>query len=281
MKVVKVIGGLGNQMFQYAFYLQQKLYPENIPTLLDIKAFQKYKLHNGYEIENIFKNADNNYATDKDLKKLFGIYYYFGKLSNKSSKYIKQKNFGYDNKYLEMTSGYFNGYWQSEKFFKNIENDLRSHFGFSDIDNKNRELYQQIKDKNTISIHVRRGDYINHPVHGGICDLDYYNKAINYCLNNINECHFVMFSNDIEWCKANLNIDNVSYVDWNNNNSSYRDMQLMSLCKNNIIANSSFSWWGAWLNENPNKTVIAPNKWFNDDSINQKDICPSKWLRIE
>ncbi|MGQ4003439.1 alpha-1,2-fucosyltransferase [Francisellaceae bacterium CB52] len=281
MKIIKVLGGLGNQMFQYAFYLQQKATSQGSDTLLDISAFDKYKLHNGYELQKVFQNIDHKYATNDELKKLYGFYYYLGKLAQKSSKYIKQTDFGYNQKYLNLDQGYFNGYWQSEKYFKNVENHLREHFEFPELDLKGKELLNDLENKNTVSIHIRRGDYINHPDHGGICDQAYYQKAIKHFNQNIDNCHFMIFSNDIDWCKENIVTKSVSYVDWNAGENSYRDMHLMSLCKHNIIANSSFSWWGAWLNKNPDRIVIAPSKWLNSEQINQTDICPDDWIRIK
>ncbi|MBK2027220.1 alpha-1,2-fucosyltransferase [Allofrancisella guangzhouensis] len=285
MKIIKVLGGLGNQMFQYAFYLNHASNNNSKgASFLDISGFGKYKLHNGYELEKIFKNIDKKYASNHDFKALFGIFYYVSKVIKpafkKSKKYIKQKELEFDPAYLKLSEGYFSGYWQSEKYFKNVEDILRHHFKFPALDIRNQEFINNLDHKNTISIHVRRGDYVNHPDYQNICTLEYYKKGINYFLENYENCHFVIFSNEITWCRKNLKISNVSYVDWNNNDDCYKDMQLMSLCNHNIIANSSFSWWGAWLNDNKHKTVISPTKWVNQNFINPNDICPPQWTRI-
>lgn len=205
MKIVKVLGGLGNQMFQYAFYLNHADKSPNRKTLLDITSFAKYKLHNGYELEKVFENIDKKYASDKDFKDLFGIFYYLSKiikpLYKKSNKYIKQKELKFDQNYLEISNGYFNGYWQSEKYFKDIEGLIRCHFKFPNLDIKNQKFIDSLSTKNTVSIHIRRGDYVNHPDYKDICTLNYYKKAILHFTSIDKNCHFVVFSNDINWCK--------------------------------------------------------------------------------
>jgi len=144
---------------------------------------------------------------------------------------------------------------------------------------KNIRLLESMKNRNTVSIHVRRGDYIEHPTLGGVCNLKYYLNSIKYIKANVQDPFFIIFSNDIAWCKDSLDLDNSVYVDWNTGTSSFKDMQLMSLCKNNIIANSSFSWWGAWLNDNNNKIIVCPNKWLNDKNIGI-DVMPPQWHRV-
>ncbi len=124
------------------------------------------------------------------------------------------------------------------------------------------------------------GDYVNHPIHGGICTMDYYQQAIDIMKSKIVNPKFFIFSNDIEWCHSHLKLADAVYITGNKGENSYRDMQLMSMCKHNIIANSSFSWWGAWLNNNPDKIVIAPAKWFNDPKINTRDLIPDDWIKI-
>ena len=148
------------------------------------------------------------------------------------------------------------------------------------ISNKNLSLAKTIRETNSVSIHVRRGDYLME-IGWDTCNLEYYNKAIKYIEQILPHCTFYVFSDDILWCMKNLtNKYNFIYVDWNKGNDSWQDMYLMSQCKNNIIANSTFSWWGAWLNNNPQKIVITPSIWFNDRNPNDCDIIPDNWIKI-
>ena len=125
------------------------------------------------------------------------------------------------------------------------------------------------------SIHVRRGDYVKHPNHHPVQTIEYYNKSVEMVGKDTT---IVVFSDDIEWCKKNFNIDNIIYIE---DEKDYIELYLMSLCDNNIISNSSFSWWGAWLNTNENKKVIAPNKWFGSAiNENTNDIIPKGWIKI-
>lgn len=140
---------------------------------------------------------------------------------------------------------------------------------------------RRIIETNSVSIHIRRGDYlseINQGLYGGICTEMYYAKAITYICNKIDQPSFFVFSNEIDWVKNNVDIPNPTYIDFNNGADSWQDMFLMSQCKHNIIANSSFSWWGAWLNRNTNKIVITPSRFINLEE--DSDIIPDAWIRI-
>jgi hypothetical protein len=177
--------------------------------------------------------------------------------------------------------------WHTYLFPNEIKDILNKLFIFPDFnDNKNKNLQQIITSTNSVSIHLRRLDYMTDPKwrcsHGDICDIDYYVNAVTYIKQHVPNSQFVVFSDTSEWVKSNLPIENAIYVDWNKGKYSFRDMQLMSLCKHNIIANSSFSWWGAWLNQNPNKIVIAPIKWLNrhDNTYSLKFIFP-EWITID
>lgn len=275
MKIVKIIGGLGNQMFQYAFYLSLKRnYPDDI-IKVDLSCFNGYPLHCGFELERIFQ-LDMVQATFMDLLKNAYPYYNYriwqlGKriLPNRKSIYFEPSDAYLDDiVYKDNTNKYYDGYWQNVFYFKNAEDVIKRTFVFPVLkDSRNLEIAERIKSVNSISIHVRRGDYLHHKLYKGICDIDYYCKGIEYLLKSIENPSFFIFSNDIDWCRANLvkYLDkcNFCFINWNQDKDSYIDMQLMSLCKHNIIANSSFSWWGAWLNNNDGKIVISPRKWIN------------------
>jgi hypothetical protein len=169
------------------------------------------------------------------------------------------------------------GFFQSEKYFAHHRKLVIDFFDFSFINKKYiDENYTYITDKKCTSIHIRRGDYLKFPNHHPTQTIDYYYDSIEILKNNTDL--FVIFSDDIQWCKENLKLENILYIE---DEKDYIELYLMSLCDNNIISNSSFSWWGAWLNENPRKKVIGPLKWFGD-AIQHKtgDILPENWIKI-
>lgn len=215
-----------------------------------------------------------------------------------SFRYYKNKFFGrkiYNEPSFRFNSDIFKikekdilliGYWQTEKYFKNIREELIRDFTFPHFSNvKNIELSEKIMYSESVAIHVRRGDYASikqvNNFHG-LCSLEYYKGAIEQLKTIKDNLSFYVFSDDSDWCKDNLLIENTTFIDWNGGKNSFRDMQLMSLCKHNIIANSSFSWWGAWLNQNNDKIVIAPKRWFADDRQNNEteDLIPNSWIRL-
>ncbi len=182
---------------------------------------------------------------------------------------------------------FIDGYFQCEKYFCNIRSILLKEFTLkSSLSSYSSSLKKNIESfENTVSLHVRRGDYVSNKVFSdvhGTCNLDYYKKAIEYISKEFEDIKFFVFSDDIAWTKENIDIENVIYVDSEENRIPHEDMYLMSLCSHNIIANSSFSWWGAWLNQNNEKIVIAPKRWFSDDKMQNQslDIVPSSWIRI-
>ena len=280
MIIVRVTGGLGNQMFQYAMY--KSLEKKGKLVKLDSKSFYETKKeHNGYELERIFDIKPNK-PTKEDLEK-------FDENNISTLFKIKRKLFGdkkfvYDTKeyvfnkdVYKLKNSYLNGYWQSIKYFEGIENDIKKDFRFKNqLDNKNLEILNEIENSNSISIHIRRGDYMspeNYNMYGCIATPTYYKKAIKVIEEKVENPTFFVFSNDMDWVNKNIQINSrVFYIDINSGNGSYKDMQLMSNCKHNIIANSSFSWWGAWLNENKNKIVIAPKKWINREDVDSDKI---------
>ena len=176
------------------------------------------------------------------------------------------------------------GYWQSEKYFVERSETIRSDFTFRiPLDVCNRELVATLDRANTVSLHIRRGDYANNSktkATHGLCSLDYYQAAVNYVAERVESPRFFVFSDDIAWAKENLKIKfPCQYIGHNQGTNSYIDMQLMSLCKHHIIANSSFSWWGAWLNPNVSKIVIAPSRWFAKPT-NVHDLFPPGWVML-
>ena len=201
---------------------------------------------------------------------------------NRAKEYIEKGLYYQEDALLTGGNSYYIGYWQSWKYFKDIEKRIKRDFSFDEklLPLSNREILSKIRNTNSVSIHIRRGDYIGNSIYDNIATSDYYYKATDYIKKNVKNPFYFIFTNDPEWCKVNMMLPNSLIVDINSGVDSYWDMFLMSQCKHNIIANSSFSWWGAWLNEHENKIVIAPRKWINEDSANIDDIIPPTWKRI-
>ena len=287
--IIEIGGGLGNQMFKYAFYLQfKKHFPE---TCIDISSYKNTETHNGFELEKIF-NLKPNYCNEVDL---INIWDKNKSLLNK----IKRKINGYkpsvysEHEYdYRFKSDIFNykkpiyleGCWLSEKYFEKITDEVRNVFSFQPFDDeKNIKIKSLIENNQSVSIHIRKGDYENNEIYSGICTLNYYKNAVKYIKEKISNPLFIIFSDDSNSILQEfsfLNIDEFLIVNWNIGENSYKDMQLMSLCKHNIIAHSTFSWWGAWLNKNIDKIVISPTKWFNSEKLKNIDIIPEDWIKI-
>ena len=267
MIIVRILGGLGNQMFQYAYAKALSL--DGYDVKLDLSKIKKYKLHGGYQLD--------KYKIDLEVADAVSVL--LGKIGIKKSK--KEKNLLFDDN-LKSLKGheYVKGYFQTEKYFKEIRSTLLSEFVINqNVSLETDKIAEKIKSlKNSCSLHIRRGDYISdkksNSVHG-TCDLDYYKRAIEIMNSKHSKIPFFVFSDDISWTKENLKIENAFYVD--NKTIPHEDMYLMSLCKNNITANSSFSWWGAWLNQNDNKTIIAPKKWFVNK---ENEVACENWIKL-
>lgn len=260
--MIRLTGGIGNQMFQYA-------YGRSL-SIARNKGFNYFFVHYSGDtnrnfqlnVFNITGHKTNSFIPGLIVKLVYALK-------------IKQHVVQY-------------GYWQSEKYFKKNENTIRKDFTFKNKPTGNNlKLLKKIKSLDSVSIHVRRGDYANdkktNKFHG-ILSAKYYKKAIEVISGKVKNPVYFIFSDDIEWCKDNFRyLDKVFFVEGNIGNKDYEDMRLMSNCKHNIIANSSFSWWGAWLNVNPDKIVIAPKKWFLDKKAQEeigKEIVPKTWITI-
>ncbi|MFI3240217.1 MAG: alpha-1,2-fucosyltransferase [Bacteroidales bacterium] len=287
MNIVRISAGLGNQMFQYALYLS--LREVNPDIVIDISEFKYRKHHQGYELEEIFNitpdvASESEVATMVDTSKSFIAEIrrkLFGK-RNLSGNHLKESDFDYMAGLDKLTNTYFEGYWQSYRYFEDIEQIVREQFSFKKpLTERNRECATKIEATESVSIHIRRGDYTKsrrwHNI-GSICNSDYYNWAMASINASIPDAVYFVFSDDIQWVRENLNIPNATYIDWNVGAASHNDLRLMSLCKHNIIANSSFSWWGAYLNNNEDKIVIAPSKWYRDTPT--PNLLPPSWVTI-
>jgi len=294
---VNIIGGLGNQMFQYAFAysVSRKL---NQSFALDISDFETYwhpykpnTCWHPYQL-NVFQiEGDESIPCEIKFKKRNLFNRVIKKIKIVKSKflvkgYYQERHHHFDKDVFGIRNDvYFIGYWQSESYFKEYKSELLKKFTLKKpLCSKAQAYKEAILSKNTASLHVRRGDYANNKSINnfhGVCSLEYYQKAVKYITYSFPEICFYIFSDDLDWAKTNFNfIKNKIFVESNGDIPNYEEMHLMSLCKHNIIANSSFSWWGAWLNKNDEKIVIAPEKWFNDTLYDTTDIAPKGWVRL-
>jgi len=268
MRFVVFQGGLGNQIFQYLFlmYLKNTLGCSHVFPLLDKNNL---KTHNGWELDKWFDTGNL-----KLLRCQFLIYNFVRLLRKlKFFPFITEEKFS-------SSWGIYAGYWQNKKYFNDNVNNLN--FSKIELSKKNEELLARISDTNSVSIHIRRGDYLMEkyaPIYCNVCTIDYYNEAIAYIENKLGKPAYYVFSDDMSWVKENFRIRNATYIDWNTGADSFYDMYLMSFCQHHIIANSSFSFWGARLSKNQDGINIYPSKWYNS-VYKAPDIFPENWIGL-
>ena len=267
MVITKLQGGLANQIFQWTYgkYLSEKY---STPLYLDLSFYQgQFGVTKRDFSLNKFPNLSYNLLpNDRDISN-------WSNEPNKTKLVKISDNFHYyELEYKENSHYYLDGYWQSEKYFIEIEDIIRDNL--KPLESIIEILKSKYPTENSVSIHIRRTDYVKSNGYHPVQSIEYYQNALDL----LEYDNILIFSDDIEWCKTNLHFDNMIFVE---GNDDIEDLWLMSLCNHNIIANSSFSWWGAWLNENKDKKVIAPKKWFGEKSgLNDSDIIPEKWIKI-
>ncbi|MBA3680809.1 MAG: alpha-1,2-fucosyltransferase [Bacteroidetes bacterium] len=294
MIVVKLIGGLGNQLFQYAagkalatYHKTELIVDTSHLKLISNGAYTQRK----FELEKFNINVS---IANEDVLKIFNIDQnkFIRRLKKISPALFKkmifnEHHFNFHSEFLKLPKNtYLNGYWQSEKYFNSFREKLLAEITLREALSANAAvLDKKINELNSVSLHVRRGDFVslksaNH-FHGYL-EVDYYKAAIEQIKNKETDPFFFIFSDDMDWCKKNLDfIDKKEFIEGKEKGiSTQEELILMSHCKHNIIANSSFSWWGAWLNQYQMKTVIAPKNWFVDKKINTNDLIPNNWIKI-
>lgn len=258
---------------------------------LDTSCFKSYDLHQGFQLQQAF-NAEFHIASASEIGAILRwqrapllqrVLSRPGMAPLRKDGLIVEPHFQYwDGIQNAPENCYLKGYWQSEKYFEAHAATLRADFSFkSPLTGQNSVLAGNIRNLNAISLHVRRGDYVKNPataaIHG-LCSLDYYNAAIQHVLRRVDNPVFFIFSDDMPWVKKNLALAAPTHH-VEHNAQAYHDMHLMSLCKHHVIANSSFSWWGAWLNPSPHKIVVAPKQWFAV-SRRTEDLLPPAWVAL-
>lgn len=295
MIITRLIGGLGNQLFQYA--VARHLVEINRTVLkIDVSGFETYKLHK-YSLWPF--NIQENFASPEEVAMLTPKQGIVGPILRRSLRkppklvktYIREKDsFYFDREILSLSDGvYLDGYWGSEKYFIGIEDVIRREFTVKTPQmDENKELAELITACEAVSIHIRRGDFVSVPYTNkmrGTCGLDYYLQCASLFSQCVKNPHFFIFSDDPDWVHGNFSLAYPNtIVDYNKADRSHEDLRLMSRCKHNIIANSTFSWWAAWLNPNPDKIVIASRIWFRNPVANAKvnfdDLYPKEWIMI-
>lgn len=277
MKIVKYIGGLGNQMFIYAFSVAlRETFKQEV--LADTHYYKSFKFHQGLEIFKVF-GVELKEAKVKDILRLawyfpnYWVDYHLLKYLPKRKTMQGELPGGVMNEAIfhDSSSKYYDGYWQNCEYFNQFKNVIMRELTFKpELTGKNKDVIRRIGENCTVGIHVRRGDYLNNWRYKGLCGIDYYTQAISFIQEKVTHPKYFLFSDDIEYLEQNivplLNDAEYTIVNWNRGEDSYIDMQLMSCCHNLIIANSSFSWWAAYLNQR-NPIVVAPEKWSNNTEV--------------
>lgn len=268
--ILIINGGLGNQMFQYAFMLQ--LRKMGFPVVIDISLCQYSRSHYGYELESVF-GIKEPIICRKGIHLLWLRFL----LKYKPPQLVSVEYCNTDSNKRSFRH-YIVGYWQNERYFKDVRDHVRNHFVFTGIDKRNLKIAERIRLCNSISVHIRRGDYVTSGML--IMGDDYYSRAFNFINNHVNKPVFYVFTDDKKEAEKIVSIYCSDYIliDWNRELSSYKDMFLMSQCHHHIVANSSFSWWGAWLDNKGNSIVVAPKRWVKDEN----GVCPqsNSWIKI-
>ena len=262
MQYLVIKGGLGNQMFQYALYLALKQSGHKLK--LDTSLYSFLSMHNGYELPEVFTLDGKKDDSGNYLRKLYvrpwvkykdKVFNYFG--------FEDKVELGYQQDVFSTRKLIIDGYFQSELYFKDIAPLVKKTFTFKGIDERNAEMASIISSCSSVSMHIRRGDYKKYGVK--LMEADYYSKAVNFIKSKVDNPVFYIFSDDIIEAEIIAKKNDISYqiIKGNNGKDSYKDMFLISRCRHHIIANSSFSWWGAWLGDWKDKIVISP-EWFKD-----------------
>lgn len=276
-------------MFQYAAGRALSL-RHGVPLFIDRRSFSKsYKLRS-YAL-GCFQVAVKD-APIEMLPMVSG----HGFLSRALRRWFHKKNinayqersFTYDALFEQLSvNTYIEGYWQSERYFSDINGQIRDDFNFITLPSDENQIWlNKINNSLSVSLHVRRGDYVSNSaasqVHG-TCGLDYYTNAFALLCNQLYEDpEFFVFSDDPAWVRENLSFGPYChhFIEHNGALNCHEDLRLMASCNHHIIANSTFSWWGAWLNPRRDKIVIAPRQWFRDESMSDADLIPKGWLRV-
>lgn len=277
MIVVKLMGGLGNQMFQYAA-AKCIAVKRGAPLKLDVSLYDTFQdglTPRRFELGCFAFEYD--IASEQEIMLA---------RNGRGFRYIRENAPGFERAFFRFPDNvYLDGYWQSERYFKDIKDVVREDFIFRESQTGiNKKMAEIILSGGSVSVHIRRTDYVSNPeinMHHGVCELEYYLAAVAEIESRVKDPYYFVFADDIDWARKNFKIRRpIEIIAHNKGENSFEDMRLMSQCKHNIIANSTFSWWGAWLNDNPEKIIVSPRKWFRDGSGRKSEIVPEGWVKL-
>ena len=291
MIIIRLKGGMGNQMFQYALgiKLADALNTElrlDLSSLLDRSKGEF--VYRNYDLP-IFQVNDQLLMREGFLKtiykpKISRITKMLRQYINSGKTHIKEKHFHFESKLIAhpMDNAIYEGWFQSPKYFKGVEDKIRKEFQFKEpILESSKSLFEKIKTTNAVCLNVRRTDFLKVDTLN-TTDKNYFFNAANYIAGQVENPVFYIFSDDVEWCRKNIVMDYpIEVIGHEHKGRKFGNyMQLMIACKHFIIPNSSYAWWAVWLNGHPEKIVVAPKNWFNDPKINTTDLVPSEWIRL-
>lgn len=290
MVIISINGRLGNQMFCFALYqCMLKLGKDVFVDLVCDRVSGEQGIcsdvkYNAGIFNLDYRIADTDIAMEmlKDGRERNIWKRWEYRLAPSRCKFYEEKKQGtFDKRIFELDDVYLHGYWQTEKYFASIVDEIRRIYRFPDLfSDCQRRMLEKITAKHSVSVHIRRGDYLKRPDIYGTVGLEYYKNAMEYIQERKENVHFYIFTDDIPWVKQNFKGNNITVVENESDDLLIRnlDMALMAECEDNIIANSSFSWWAAWLNQNQDKTIIAPKEWEVNKSA--KDIWCNNWIKM-
>jgi Glycosyl transferase family 11 len=284
MIATRLMGGLGNQMFQYAAGRRLAI-KRGVELVLDLSYLANQPrgdVPRHFELDcfhivgkHTDELADEGHAQTvlrRLLRRSDGPH----RLKETGARFQSAVLDAPDNTLLV-------GYWQSEKYFEDEEAQIRRDFTFAVPMSPAKSALATTIGENAVSLHIRRGDYVSHPASStfhGVLPLEYYDRAAAVIAERIDDPHFFVISDDPGWCRTHVKLPSATTFVGDTPGPGHEDMQLMSLCRHHVIANSSFSWWGAWLNEHADKIVVAPRRWFTDEAHDARDLVPESWIRI-
>ena len=287
--IVRLVGGLGNQMFQYAMGLAVACRVGG-RVLLDTDFVASGLAHRNFELDTAFVGPFQQ-AAPEERRSVLGWRAPFRKAMGRRAasflwgrRVLVERDSDFSPMPADLSAPvYLVGYWQSESYFLNVAQELRDRLSFVPPDAANVALQRKISANESVAVHIRRGDYAqvsSITEWHGLCPISYYERAANWLLARRRNLRFFVFSDDLDWTKEKIRLPaECTYVDINRDGSSFNDMRLMSSCRHQVIANSTFSWWAAWLNPNPEKLVIAPERWLASGNP-LSSICPRSWVRL-
>lgn len=299
-RIIAIQGGLGNQMFEYAFYLALKEKTENL--VLNDYLLRRETVHNGCELNHLFGvRIPRIWYHDAIIFFYRKLYYtslcksLYGKAAKSVLSSLRWLGIGlciepehgvYYPSFLADSYLLYWSTWHAEAYFSGVRSKVLSAFRFQEnlLNERTRLMVDKIHRQESVSVHIRRGDYFlddtSASMYGGICTIAYYNQALKIIREKVENPSFFIFSDDMGWVKEELDsLNDAVFIDWNKKEDSWQDMYLMSQCKHNIIANSTFSWWSAWLNSHPGKVVVCPDRILND--TNPIDLMPADWITLK